>query len=39
MANLDFIYNRKSIRKFKPDPIPREDLDQMLEAATMAPSP
>jgi len=39
MANLNFIYNRKSIRKFKQDPIPREDLNQMLEAATMAPSP
>ena len=39
MSNLDFIYNRKSIRKFKKDIIPREDILKMLEAAVQAPSP
>ena len=39
MSNLDFIYNRKSIRKFKKDSIPREDILKMLEAAVQAPSP
>lgn len=39
MSNLDFIYNRKSIRKFKKDSIPREDILKMLGAAVQAPSP
>lgn len=39
MSNLDFIYNRKSIRKFKEDKIPREDIIKLLGAATQAPSP
>ena len=39
MSNLDFIYNRKSIRKFKKDIIPREDILKMLEAAVQAQSP
>lgn len=39
MANLDFIYNRKSIRKFKQDLIPKEDILTLLNAATHAPSP
>ena len=39
MANLDMIYNRKSVRKFKDVEVPREDLMKMLEAATEAPSP
>ena len=39
MSNLDFIYNRKSIRKFKDDKIPREDIIKLLDAATQAPSP
>lgn len=39
MANLDFIYKRKSIRKFKNDPIPKEDILTLLDAATHAPSP
>ena len=29
MANLDFIYNRKSIRKFKNTPIPKEDIIEL----------
>ncbi|WP_250674513.1 nitroreductase family protein [Paraclostridium ghonii] len=38
MANLDFIYNRQSIRKFKNTPIPKEDIMELLKAATYAPS-
>ena len=26
MANLDFIYNRKSVRQFKNTPVPKEDI-------------
>lgn len=29
---------RRSIRKYKPDPVPREVLERVLEAATWAPS-
>lgn len=39
MSNIDFIYKRKSIRKFKDQSIPKEDLLKLLEAATYAPSP
>ncbi|RDY25808.1 nitroreductase [Romboutsia weinsteinii] len=39
MSNLDFIYKRKSIRKFKDTQIPREDIVELLNAATHAPSP
>lgn len=39
MTNLDFIYNRKSVRKFKDTPIPKEDILELLKAATHAPSP
>lgn len=39
MANLDFIYNRKSIRQFKDIEVPREDILELLKAATYAPSP
>ncbi|MCC3866406.1 nitroreductase family protein [Terrisporobacter petrolearius] len=39
MANLDMIYNRKSVRKFKDVEVPREDILKMLEAAIEAPSP
>ncbi|GAA0711225.1 nitroreductase family protein [Paraclostridium ghonii] len=38
MANLDFIYNRQSIRKFKNTSIPKEDIMELLKAATYAPS-
>ncbi|WGX77105.1 nitroreductase family protein [Paraclostridium bifermentans] len=38
MTNLDFIYNRQSIRKFKDEPIPNEDIMELLKAATFAPS-
>lgn len=39
MANLDSIYNRKSIRKFKDEQVPKEDILKLLDAATQAPSP
>ena len=38
MTNLEFIYKRKSIRKFTDQEIPKEDLIEMLKAATYAPS-
>lgn len=38
MTNLDFIYNRQSIRKFKDEPITKEDIMELLKAATFAPS-
>ena len=39
MSNLDFIYKRKSIRDYKDEPVPKEDILKMLDAATYAPSP
>lgn len=39
MSNLDFIYNRKSIRDYKEGHIPKEDIMKLLDAATYAPSP
>ena len=39
MVNLDFIYNRKSVREFKDTPIPKEDIIALLKAGTYAPSP
>ena len=38
MGNLDFIYKRRSIRKYKKDQIPRKDILEMIEAARNAPS-
>jgi len=35
---IEAIQQRKSIRKFKPDPVPDELIDHMLEAARLAPS-
>jgi nitroreductase/SAM-dependent methyltransferase len=38
---LDFwraVYDRRSIRKFKPDPVPREFVDQLMHAGIWAPS-
>lgn len=37
-AILDVIQNRKSIRKYKPDPIPDEMVKKLVEAARWAPS-
>lgn len=39
MKSLDFIYNRKSVRKFKDIEVPKEDVIKMLDAAIHAPSP
>lgn len=38
MNIFELIEARKSIRKFKPDPIPQETLEKILKAATLAPS-
>ncbi len=38
MEILEAIQNRKSIRKFKPDPVPRVLLQEILQAALRAPS-
>lgn len=35
---LDVISSRKSIRRFKPDPVPEEMIDKVLEAARWAPT-
>lgn len=35
---MDAIRKRRAIRKFKPDPVPREHFDRILEAARLAPS-
>jgi nitroreductase len=38
MNVLDAIKTRRSVRKYKPVPIPDEDLRKILEAAQLAPS-
>ncbi|HEX9901745.1 MAG TPA: nitroreductase family protein [Acidobacteriota bacterium] len=38
MSVLEAIRKRKSIRKYKPDPVPDEVLGRVLEAARLAPS-
>ncbi len=38
MNTLDAIRTRRSIRRFKPDPLPEETLREILTAATLAPS-
>ena len=35
---FDVVAGRRSIRKFKPDPVPQEDLEEMVRCATLAPS-
>ena len=35
---LDFLRTRRSIRRWKPDPIPDEYIEKMIEAARWAPS-
>jgi nitroreductase len=34
----DAIFTTRSMRRLKPDPVPRADLEYLVEAATMAPS-
>ena len=38
MNLIDALANRKSIRGFKPDPVPRETLEEILKAALNSPS-
>jgi len=38
MDVFEAISNRRSIRKFKPDPIPEADVQRLIELATSAPS-
>jgi nitroreductase len=38
MDVIECIYNRRSIRKFKPEPVPAEIINKLLETATLAPS-
>ncbi len=38
MDVLDAIQSRKSIRAFKPDPVPKETIDKILEISQRAPS-
>ena len=38
MQELDFIYKRRSVRKFLDTPVKKEDLMAILQAATYAPS-
>ena len=35
---FEVIKNRRSIRKYKPDPIPRDTIERLMEAARWAPS-
>jgi nitroreductase len=38
MEFLNVIKNRRSIRKYKPDPVPDEEIEYVLNAARLAPS-
>jgi nitroreductase len=38
MDIIEAVRNRKSIRGYKPDPVPKETLEQILELASQAPS-
>ncbi len=38
MSNLDFIYKRHSVRKFKEEDVPLKDIKELIKAATHAPS-
>ncbi len=38
MEFMDVIRKRKSVRRFKPDPVPEEEIKYILEAARLAPS-
>ena len=35
---MDLVLKRRSIRKYKPDPVPEEKLKYVLDAARLAPS-
>ena len=34
----DIIINRRSIRKYKPEPVSKEEIEKLLQAAMYAPS-
>jgi len=38
MELMEAIRKRRSIRKYRPDPVPQEDIEYVLEAARLAPS-
>jgi nitroreductase len=38
MEFIEVVRKRRSIRKYRPDPVPQEDIDYILEAARLAPS-
>ncbi len=38
MDTLQTILSRRSVRKYKPEPVPAEDLERILEAGRQAPS-
>jgi nitroreductase len=38
MSLMEAIEKRRSVRNFKPDPVPEEVIKQMIEAARLAPS-
>ena len=38
MEFMDLVLKRRSIRKYKPEPVPKEDIEYILEAARQAPS-
>ena len=35
---LELVKNRRSFRRFKSDPVPKETLEKVLEAARLPPS-
>jgi F420 biosynthesis protein FbiB-like protein len=37
-GELDWIFERRSVRRFRPDPVPPEVVERILNAATRAPS-
>ncbi|MCL6553695.1 MAG: nitroreductase family protein [Firmicutes bacterium] len=38
MSVVDLIKQRRSVPKMRPDPVPREVLERMLDAAVWAPN-
>lgn len=38
MEFMEVVRRRRSIRRYKPDPVPREQIEAVLEAARLAPS-
>jgi nitroreductase len=38
LSTKEAINRRRTIRKFKPDPIPNESIQELLESARLAPS-